>query len=192
MSPEGRLHNSLTACSKCSATLSVKKLLLVLRCNFSCFSLWLLLLEKEIDETEDAGEWQRCLSGSALAWLGSDHDPSEGRRELSAHPVSYGHVGEVGSSGRWSLGPFQIPAGKMQQVRMAVTGHAEGGVCDSWQERAAGGWSRYQSKHPVTLSLCLPSCGNLKCRSFQALECQVKLKLSFLPAEVTSKVCITK
>lgn len=111
------------------------------------------------------GAW--LASGSAPAWLGSGHDPSEGRSELSLHPVSYGHVGEVGSPGWLSLGSFQILAGKLYQIRMAVTGHAEGCVCDSWQQQAAGGWSRYQSKHPVTLSLLsLPGCRNLKCRGF--------------------------
>ncbi|KAF4795150.1 Transmembrane 9 superfamily member 9 [Turdus rufiventris] len=39
---------------------------------------------KADDEIEAPGEWQRCLPGSAPAWLGSDHD--EGRRELSTHP----------------------------------------------------------------------------------------------------------
>lgn len=74
-----------------------------------------------------------------------------------------------------------------------MTGHAEGGVCDSWQERAAGGWSRNQSKHPVTISLlCLPGCRNMKCRGFWAPESLVKLKLDFMQVEVMSKVHIIK
>lgn len=129
-----------------------------------------------------------------LAWLSSGlagkyHDPSGGRRELSAHPVSCGHVGEVGSSGPVISWALSNPCRKAAASKDGSDRSHEGCVCDSWQERAAGGWSRYQSKHPVTLSLlCLPG----KYRGFQAPECQVKLKLTFMPAEVTSRVRMTK